>query len=193
MTVEVFDFNGERRDLAWLEQTYRTRFLDAGPGAKFKLARIDVTDGPAVFFVQILDTNGAPKVNQPVANHWPGVEDEEQAVDLQGGSKSVWQRHAIIQRTSGVGDTGFGFGGGSVIKEQGGPHTLWVVSPSLPSDGLARMGWLGGTNHRGPCRLTFREVEAGTPPEIPPGGDVMARLDAIHADLRRLMQHLGAG
>ncbi|QLQ05112.1 MAG: hypothetical protein HZY76_02710 [Anaerolineae bacterium] len=77
-----------------------------------------------------------------------------------------------------------------MIKEQGGPHTLWVVSPSLPSDGLTRVGWLGGTDHRGPCRLTFREVEESSPPA---GDDVTARLDAIHADLRRLMQHLGAG
>lgn len=190
MAVEVFDHNGQSRDLAWLEQTYGARFLDGGSGAKFKLVRIDVTDGPAVFFVQVFDKNGTNKVNQPVANSWPGVEHDEKGVDLQGGSRSVWQRFGIIQRTSVVGDTGFGFGGGSVIREQGGPHTLWVVSPSLPSDGLARVGWLGGTNHRGPCRLTFREVEEGAPPQG--DDDVMGKLEAIHADLRRLMQHLGA-
>ncbi|QLQ05113.1 MAG: hypothetical protein HZY76_02715 [Anaerolineae bacterium] len=48
MTVEVFDYTGERRDLAWLEQTYRA-FPGCGAGAKFQLARIDITNGPAVF------------------------------------------------------------------------------------------------------------------------------------------------
>ena len=191
MTIEVFDRNGLPRDLAWLETTYRTKVLDAGAGPKFALVRIDETEGPAVFMVQVRNVDGRSHTGQPVANHWPGVQDDEQAKDLRGqGLKTIWQSHAIVQQTNAGGDTGFGYGGGSVIHAEGGPHTLWVLSPSLPSDGLARMGWLGGTDHRGPCRLTFQIVAEAAPPQP---DDVMPKLEAIHADLRKLMAHLGAG
>lgn len=201
MSIDVFDRNGTRRDQAWLEATYKVQVLDAGPGPKFKLVRVDETEGPAVFIVDVRNEQGNGMNQQPVANHWPGVEHDGQRKDLRdGGLKSVWRDFAIIQRTSSNGDTGFGFGGGSVMHENGGPHTLWVLSPSLPSDALSRVGWDGGTNHRGPCRLTFQVVQGDEPPSDDGGsggngdggsGELLAELKALHADLQKLMRHLG--
>ena len=193
MSVEVYDKNGQKRDLQWLETTYRVTFLDAGEVPKFRLVRIDETEGPAAFIVQVRNEEGQPHAKQPVANHWPGVEGDEKAKDLRNaGIRSVWRDHAIIQDTNANGDTGFGYGGGSVIHDTGGPHTLWVLSPSLPSDALSRVGWLGGTDHRGPCRLTFQITRKAGPGQPIPDDDVMAKLEAIHNDLRSLMTHLGA-
>ncbi len=192
MNLDVYDKSGQKRDLPWLEATYHAKLLDVGAGPKFRLVRVDETEGPAVFIAQVRNEQGNPLPDQPVANHWPGVENDAKAKDLStGGLKSVWMSHAIVQNTNPNGDTGFGFGGGSVIRDDGGPHTIWVLSPSLPSDGLTRIGWLGGTTHRGPCHLTF-QIDPGEPTSEPPhGDDVMAKLEAIHGDLRKLMTHLG--
>jgi hypothetical protein len=200
MTIDVFDRTGQQRDLAWLETNYKVKVLDAGKGSKFKLVRVDETEGPAVFIVDVRNEEGKPDVNRPVGNHWPGVEQDDNGKDLRGGGlKSLWKDHAIIQRTSSNGDTGFGFGSGDVMHADGGVHTLWVLSPSLPSDALSGVGWLGGTDHRGPNRLTFQIVqsdEGGNEGDGGNGGngggeDVMAELRALHADLRKVMKHLG--
>lgn len=70
--MDIFDKNGVQRDMAWLRQKYgNVQFLDAGPGKKFKLARVDETEGPAVIKVRVLNEQGLPQAGQPVANHWP--------------------------------------------------------------------------------------------------------------------------
>lgn len=204
MGIQVIDIHGNERDLQWLQDTYKVEVLNAGPGPKFQLIRVEEVEGPAVFMVQVRDRAGRAQVNQPVANHWPGVETADNARDLRNADlQTLWRNHAIVQTTNSNGDTGYGYGGGSVIRQDGGPHTLWVLSPSLPSDGLTRVGWLGGTNHRGPTRLTFQimDAEQSGEDEGPEGGDesgptqptadLVAKLDAIHRDLRRLMAHLG--
>jgi hypothetical protein len=213
MPPEIYDQNGNRRDEAWLRQKYgNVQFLDAGPGPKFKLVRVDETEGPAVIKVRLLDQQGQPHVGQPVANHWP---DSSLPYLGNSGLKTLWRDRAIYQSTDSAGFTGFGIGTGSYIAnlQEGGPHTLWVLSPSLASDGLSGVGMLGGTNHAGPLFLTFQVGEDSsappapplppptpTPPPAPPPPDpgtvsnemLMAKLDQVHGDLLRLMAHLGA-
>lgn len=155
MDPKVYDRNGTEKDMAWLRSKYgNVRYLDAGAGEKFRLVRIDETEGPATIMVRVLDKDGSNQNGQPVANHWP----DPTLPDLTaGGLQTLWEPRAISQRTEG-GHTGFGLGPGSYISSlvDGGPHTLWVLSPSLPSDGLAGVGMLGGTNHAGPLSLVFQ-------------------------------------
>lgn len=151
----VYDRNGVEKDMAWLRSKYgNVRYLDAGEGRKFRLVRVDETSGPAAIVVRVLDDDGSNQNGQPVANHWP----DDSLPDLRGGGlQTLWQPRALVQKTEG-GHTGFGMGTGSYIGNliEGGPHTLWVLSPSLPSDGLAGVGMLGGTNHDGPLSLVFQ-------------------------------------
>ena len=155
MAPRVYDVNGVERDMAWLRQKYgNVRFLDAGAGEKFRLVRIDETSGPATITVRVLDAQGGNQNGQPVANHWP----DDSLQNLAGiGLKTIWQPRAAVQLTDG-GHTGYGIGTGSYIRDLavGGPHTVWVLSPSLKSDGLAGVGMLGGTNHDGPLSLVFQ-------------------------------------
>jgi hypothetical protein len=141
--------------MVWLRSRYgNVRYLDAGPGRKFRLVRVDETSGPAAIVVRVLDADGSSQNGQPVANHWP----DDSLPDLRGGGlQTLWQPRALVQKTEG-GHTGFGMGTGSYIGNliEGGPHTLWVLSPSLPSDGLAGVGMLGGTNHDGPLSMVFQ-------------------------------------
>lgn len=155
MAPRVYDVNGVERDMAWLRQKYgNVRFLDAGAGEKFRLVRVDETSGPAVIVVRVLNGQGDSITNQPVANHWP----DPNLPSLSGGGlRTLWHPRAVVQRTE-AGHTGFGIGTGSYIRDlaEGGPHTVWVLSPSLRSDGLAGVGMLGGTNHDGPLSLVFQ-------------------------------------
>ena len=123
---------------------------------------------------------------------------------IPAGAKSCYTTRAVIQRTEN-GCTGFGLGGGSYISDPaaGGPYSVFVLSPSTFSDCLTGTGWLGGTNHLGPCRLTFRLAPAGvTPdPDPEPGGDddldslvhrIAVADERIAIALERLVKHLGA-
>ena len=198
--MDIFDQQGNRKDWAWLTATFgRMEFLDAGGATKFRLMRVDVTEGPANLKVRVLNEAGQPQVQQPVANHWP-----DNTLQLLGGGglKSVWQPRASIQYTGSDGFTGYGLGGGSYIKDlaAGGAHTVWVLSPSLPSDGLAGIGMLGGTNHVGPLFLTFQIVAGGTgeppvtPPITPPTidmGPAIILLQNIDGNIQKLVTHLG--
>lgn len=203
MAPEIYDKSGTRRDMAWLRQIYgNVQFLDAGAGSKFRLVRVDETEGPAVLKVRLLNATGQPHAGQPVANHWP---DPSLPYLGNSGLKTLWRDRAVYQSTDSAGFTGFGLGTGSYIGDlqQGGPHTIWVLSPSLASDGMSGLGMLGGTNHAGPLFLTFQVGEdTATPPAPPtppppePGAvsneQLLAKLEQMHADLQRLMAHLGA-
>lgn len=193
MLPRIYDVNGRERHMEWLCNKYgNVRFLDGGEGRKFALVRVDETEGTALIKVGVLDEEGLPQVDQPVANHWP----DENLPDLRGGGlETLWHDHACVQRTDANGITGYGLGGGSFISDLGvgGPHTIWVISPSLPSDGLAGVGMLGNTNHMGPLFLTFQIVdETPQPPPEPSMEAVLEKLEGIHADLHQLMRHLGA-
>lgn len=178
MPPQIYDKDGNLRTLFWLTQKYgNVQFLDAGAGTKFRLMRIDETEGPAVLKARVLDLQGNPLAGQPVANHWPSPT----LPLLTGGNlQTLWQDQAIYQNTDNAGFTGFGLGTGSYIGNliEGGPHTVWVLSPTLPSDGVSGLGMLGGTNHMGPLFLTFQisnsqpapnpdpQPEPGTPDDL---------------------------
>lgn len=157
--MKIFDVHNVERDMAWLRAQYgNVRYLESSDRVKFALVEIHETIGPAVIKVQVLGLEGGPQVDQPVANHWP----DEGLPSLEGGGlKTKWHNRACVQRTNSNGYTGFGIGTGSYIDdlEVGGPHTIWVLSPSYPSDGLAGVGMLGGTNHAGPLFMVFQVVD----------------------------------
>lgn len=178
--MDVFDKDGVQRDMAWLRQKYgNVQLLDAGAGSKFSLVRVDETEGPAVIKVRVLNEQGQPHGGQPVANHWP----DPALPDLRNaGLRTLWRDRAAYQNTDGAGFTGFGIGTGSYIGnlQEGGPHVVWVLSPSLASDGLSGVGMLGGTNHAGPLFLTF-QIGGGTNPNPQPQPQPTIDMDRLVA------------
>ena len=207
MTVPVvLDLNGTMRDWAWLRAKYgNVSYLEAAGYPKFQLIKVEEMEGPQTMMVSLQDENGAPHSGQPVVLSWPSLLQPSQDLPvIPAGSKSCYTFRGVIQRTEN-GCTGFGLGGGSYISDPatGGPYSVFVLSPSTYSDCLTGTGWLGGTNHMGPCRLTFRIVAAGVAPEPEPepgaDGDVLVKLDRMIAILERsalaaerLAGHLGA-
>jgi len=208
----VVDLRGAVRDWAYLRAKYgNVTYLAAAGYPKFQLSVVEEMEGPQTLIVTLLNDKGVPHSGQPVVLSWPAL--AQPAADLPvipAGAKSCYTPRGVIQQTEN-GCTGFGLGGGSYIREPavGGPYSVFVLSPSVFSDCLTGTGWLGGTNHMGPCRLTFRLVPAavGEPePEPEPGadaerfgGDVLRKLDLMLAILERnalaaerLVGHLGA-
>lgn len=60
MTPEIYDKNGNRRDIDWLRQKHgNVQLLDAGAGPKFRLTRVDETEGPALVKVRLLNAQGS--------------------------------------------------------------------------------------------------------------------------------------
>ena len=77
MAPEIYDMSGARRDMAWLRQKYgNVQFLDAGAGPKFRLVRVDETEGPAVIKVRLLDQQGQPRDLEVLAAEPPGRFDQ---------------------------------------------------------------------------------------------------------------------
>jgi hypothetical protein len=211
MTPQVFDVNGAPRDWAWLQAKYKCG-MTAAPAltTAFRLVRVDETIGPAVFIVNVRIEDGAPQTNQPVAQWWPGAESDERSTSLVGvGLQSVYHPRAIVERTNSGGDIGFPYGAGGVIHENG-PYEFWVLSPSYPSDAVTGLGWLGGTDHACPGRLTFQIVEGAPPPDPDPDPepepepdpepdddaawkrDVLEMLTSLYVRIDDLATHLGA-
>ena len=160
----VLDLNGTIRDWAWLRAKYgNVSYLEAAQYPKFQLIKVEEMEGPQTLMVSLQDENGAPHSGQPVVLSWPSLAQPSQDLPaIPAGSKSCYTSRGVIQRTEN-GCTGFGLGGGSYISNPavGGPYSVFVLSPSTYSDCLTGTGWLGGTNHMGPCRLTFRSGVGG--------------------------------
>jgi hypothetical protein len=202
----VLDLNGVIRDWAWLRAKYgNVTYLEATQYPKFRLIKVEEMEGPAIMMVTLFDEAGVPYSGQSVALSWPSL--AQPSADLPvipAGSKSCYTGRGVIQKTEN-GCTGFGLGGGSYISNPaaGGPYSVFVLSPSTYSDCLTGTGWLGGTNHMGPCRLTFQSVPAGggPEPEPEPGADdelivvvgrMVVALERSATALERLVGHLGA-
>ena len=168
MTPRIFDLTGAERDMDWLQAKYgNIQYLDAGNVPKFALTSIHEQTGWAVIRVLVLNAADGPQYAQPVINHWP---DDNLQLLTGGGLVTLYHDRGLFLRTSLNGIVDFGFGGGSMIRDlaTGGPHTLWIGSPSLPSDGIANVGWLGGTDHTGPLSFVFQVVDGDDPPPPPP-------------------------
>ncbi|GAB4565348.1 MAG: hypothetical protein Kow0047_15840 [Anaerolineae bacterium] len=200
-SVEVYDKDGAPRNMDWLWAHYgNVRILEPRERPRFRLARIDETEGPAVAKVRVVRPGGQPLAGAPVAFHWP---DPELPV-VPSRCRSIWRPRAVIQSTDSDGFTGFGLGPGSYYDPatQEGPHTVWIASEEYPSDGVAGLGMLAGTNHRGPLFLTFVLDERDEPGPSEPEPDeashetlleIREDVARIRAAVERLAQHLGAG
>src|SRR5512143_4050546 len=97
---EVFDTDGHERDITWLRERYgNVRLLDGGAAPKYALVRVDCTVGPATVTVRVLDEQGNPRAQQPVALSWPRPENPDPNLpSLKGGGlKTLWSDRGVHQ------------------------------------------------------------------------------------------------
>ena len=192
--AQVFDIKGIERDWAYLWGRYgRLELRPAGGRPSFELAQVRECAGPAVLRVRVLDAEGAPLAAR-VALTWPTVQTPAEDLPPVDGAVA-WASRAVTQVTDAAsGETTFALGRDSWIKDlaTGGPYHVWVQWYG-DSECLSWVGWLGGTDHQGPCDLTFRLAPAETLPEPEPEPDaVVDQLRTIAEDLERLAAGLRA-
>ena len=185
MAPKWYDSDRVQRDGQWAAEKYGVKFLDAGQGKKFALTEVrEVTDGNVNVVVNVFNEASGPQYEQPIAQSWPTLESPDGGLKLCEGSQSCWSGRCMVVDTDGNGVARFTFGSSGIIGGNGGPFAYWVLSPSLKSDGLAQVGWLGGTNHHGMLHLVFRITDDPDPdppippiPPTPPGDQLQRVLD----------------
>ena len=158
--LQITDRNGITHDAAWLAATYGARVVPGPSGRAFRLVRVAETEGPATVMAHVQEA-GAALAGHGVALSWPDAPEDLTTPEARL-FVTRYRPRAAVQWTNASGDTGFGLGGGSYIKDLavGGPHACWVLHNIYASDVLDGIGMLGGTNHRGPLRMVFELAEA---------------------------------
>lgn len=191
--MDVIELDGSVHDLAWLQGRYGAGLtLHLAQGyPRFELKTVFVTEGPTILRFTVFRADGALATGQPVANTWPSL--AQPAEDLPavpaGADRSGWMRRALLERCGTQGAHEMQIGSQSWIKGDRGPYAVQVISPSAYSDCLEGVGWLGGTNHRGPCEFIFELVEQAGPDPVPtptptPGTGDYTGIMAVLNDLR---------
>ena len=167
MTPKFFDLDGVERGLQWAVDKYHIVFLEAPGTFKFALVEVLETTGVAEIAVIVQNELGGPQYHQPVAQSWPLL--HEPSPDLKPSpvdSRTNWSERCMFVETDSGGKASFPYGGDAVMHGDGGPLAYWVLSPTAESDGLAKIGWDGATNHTALGTLVFRLVKDA--PEPPP-------------------------
>ena len=181
----------EVKSFAWLQDVFGAglQIVDPGPVAKFQIVKIVVTASEASLNAHIYNKDGSMCWEQPVALSWPGIQDgtviRQNGQNL-GGLRTCLADMAKIQNTDSNGQTGYAMTTDWYIRDMavGGPGTMWILSPSIQSDGIKGLGMIGGTVHLAPTHIYWRETAGDVVPPPPPTGDdtvAAALLDAENA------------
>jgi hypothetical protein len=166
---QVYDRQGQEQDWDWLIASFGAISLErakapAGVSQVYRIVKLREVEGPAVEVVHLDDRDGHPLEGIRVVRHWPG------APLLPGWPPptSRWRDRGVFGGTNVNGDIGFGMGHGDYyFPPNGGASAVWVAEAAGPSDFIAGLGMLGGTNHRH-LDVYFQLKDLDVPPPAPP-------------------------
>ena len=143
-----------------------TRTPDTGEASPvYRLAAFVERLGPSNIDVLVVDHQGNPMADVPVAFYWPDAPEDSRPDE--------WKIKKLTTMTGANGVAGFALGGGAYLPccGCGGPHAVWISEPgaapntTVASDLADYLGMLGNTNHRH-LDLIFQRVDpppAGRP------------------------------
>lgn len=184
---QVLDQRGQEQDWIWLIDNFgdvvieRAEVSDA-VAQVYRIAKVQVSEGPAVQVVNVADQDGIPLGGHRVVRYWP----DAPFLPVWLPPTSMWQLEGVFGETNVEGNIGFGMGHGDYYDPpEGGASSVWVASEAGPSDLIWGLGMLGGTNHRH-LDVYFRLVSVeGTPPGEPPDQPpvVSPPVDALPGEL----------
>jgi hypothetical protein len=175
---KVTDRQGQEQDWDWLIAEFGAIELEpaeapAGKGQIYRIVELREVVGPAAELVHVEDQEGSPLEGIRVVRHWP----DAPLLPAWPAPTSRWRDRGVFGNTNANGDIGFGMGHGDYyFPPKGGASAVWVADEGGPSDFIAGLGMLGGTNHRHVdvhFQRTDAEVpepspEPPTPPPAPP-------------------------
>lgn len=160
MAIQAFDYLGNPTTVEALQARYKftIRMTDkvSTDGEVFRLVKIQEKRGPVSCVINIREKSDLAGTDlahpRAAAWYWP---EAPQRTKLQYD----WFDRYDICYVGPNGDVGPGMGEGSFIHADGGPHKIWVLSPSTPSDIIEGIGWLETHDHVEPW---FQLVDATT-------------------------------
>ncbi len=153
-------------DMAWVATEYGMELTRADDpwvdahGAVYRLIALVERLGPSNIDVFVVDQDGAPIADTPVAFYYDSLRNPARPDE--------WYPVKVEAITDVQGRAGFALGPGAYLDTcgGGGPHAIWVSEPgvapdtTVASDLADRLGMLGGTNHRH-LDLLFQRVSPG--------------------------------
>jgi hypothetical protein len=167
--IKCFDWQGNPSTLEALRAKYKfvvRRAEERGPvpvgHEVFRVTALREKAGTTAVIARCLLADSKPDVGRAVAGHWDGAPTR----DVPG----QWETNYELGTTNALGEvTAITMGSGGVIGPDGGPHAVWVVSPSTLSDCVDRIGWDGSTDHWhvDPEFMLVTQTAKPTPPTPP--------------------------
>src|SRR5512136_3057320 len=132
--MNIYDQDGQPRDLAWLTNKFGPVIIQAG--GRYAVTEVHERSGDACIVVNVRDASGNPALVN-VAFSWPDAPSDPAAGHL---------GRAIVGPTNANGDVGFAMGsGGFYFPPNQGPHSVWIYGGD--SDLVRGLGMLGATDH----------------------------------------------
>ncbi len=141
----------------------------ANDGERYwQLVGFEVRTGIAAYLPQVKTMSNDPAPNIIVFRHWPDAPPFASPVD------PGYFSNGVGDFTNQDGIMSFGYGGGSVTDEDGGPDYIWPSADPLGGDRIAsdmasKLGWIGGTDHL-TANPIFQDVMKGSEPPPPGNG-----------------------
>jgi hypothetical protein len=125
-----------------LQERYEFGYDQAQPGQKYvSLWAVELKAGNTVLQPRVVDANEQSVEGVLVWNYWPG----EEALPATATPR-YYSRGTYCWTDAAQGSCGWGYGSGSHIGDNGGPHCVWVNAGGAGddlkgSDALDKIGW----------------------------------------------------
>jgi len=191
--IRAYTWDGQETSVEALQARYafEIKRATANPGSEvFRLTGIREKYGDAAQIARVLRPEG-PEDSRLVAWWWPDA-----PTQVPEPVPGEWERNYAVATTNAEGEVGPGMGTGA-YHDAGtpGPHAMWVVSPSAPSDAVYGLGMIVGTDHHH-VDLEWTLVREPETPEEPPADETPqpepATVTAIRWNAEEAVRHIEA-
>jgi len=146
----VLDQQGQELEWDWLVANLGAVTVERAEPVKdtkqiYRLLRVQAVEGPAALVVHVAGEDGNPREGVTVVRHWA----DAPVLPAWPAPASRWHDRGVYGRTDVRGNLGFGLGTADQYSlPNGGPSAVWLADPAGPSDLIAGLGMVQGTDHR---------------------------------------------
>lgn len=195
--VRCFDWQGEETDMEYIRGLYGDISIyhpwpnDGEPYMRV-VALVEDRGGACAIICTVLNADGNPEENHPVAWYWPDAPLKDPLHGCQPiDGVPLWMVPYLFDgpgRTNPSGQVGLAMGGDSDYnpETQRGAHALWGCGGGYHTEVISGLGWLELTNHWH-VNVVLQWV---LPEEPPPDDELEQELLAAHEKATEALVHI---